>query len=124
MAQRSPIVPIVANVLGFGIPAIAEAVERGKARREARRVSDINAEAEKAGAEAASGLGAMMVAGGTMTGVVDQLGIGAQIMSEMTHLPVELLPDHAPTWVQVAYVAVTVIGFALRQIAPLLKPKN
>jgi hypothetical protein len=124
MAQRSPIVPIVANVLGFGIPAIAEAVERGKARREARRVQEIDAAVQKAGANAASGLGAMLVAGGSATGVADQLGIGAQIMSEMTHLPVELLPDHAPLWVQVAYVAVTVIGFALRQIAPLLQPKD
>lgn len=122
-----PIVPLISNVLGFGIPAIAGAIERAKARKENKALAEVEAAATAAGANAAKSIGSVMAASGASVGVADQMGLGAELIHQMTQVPVELLPDHAPDWVQYAYFGITVIGMVLRFVAnkypkPEVKP--
>lgn len=117
MAAKSPILPILANVLGLGIPAIAEAVERGKAKRANKQAS------ADAGAAAANGLGSLYAGAGAGIGVMDQIGIGREVMHQLTQVPIEALPDTAPEWVQYAYLGVTVAGIILRFIAAKMATK-
>lgn len=117
MSKASPIIPLVSNLLGFGIPAIAEAVERGKARKAQKKASEVEEAAKAAGASAASGLGAIMAGTGISIGAVDQLGAGAQILHSLTSIPMDALPAHAPEWVQYAYFGITLLGVVLRFVA-------
>lgn len=50
-------------------------------------------------------------------GALDQLGAGAQLMSELTSVPVEVLPEHAPPWVQGMYLGVVALSIVLRFMA-------
>jgi len=114
MSKASPIIPLVINALSFGIPAIAGAVERGRARRAEKNALEIQQAGAAAAAEAASKVGTTVATMGASVGALDQAGIGAQIMQAATQVPIEVLPTHAPEWVQYTYLLMTVLGVVVK----------
>ena len=114
MIKASPIIPLVINALSFGIPAIAGAVERGKARRAEKNALEIQQAAAEAAASAASKVGTTAATLGAIVGALDQAGVGAQIMQAATQVPIEVFPAHAPEWVQFTYLAMTILGVVVK----------
>jgi len=117
MSKASPIIPLVTNILSFGIPAIAGAVERGKARKAEKNALEVQRAGQAASAQAASSIGTVMAGAGVVVGSVDQIGLGAELMQAATQVPIEVLPAHAPEWVQWSYLVVTVLGVVVRLLA-------
>jgi hypothetical protein len=134
MSKRNPIIPLVINGLSLGIPAIIEAVEKSKARKAAKRAEKeldeqeleaIASSAADSAGQAAKTIGTSMASIGAAIGAADQVGAGAELMSAITSLPTELLPDHAPEWVQITYMVITVAGLIVRVLAARYhKPAN
>lgn len=132
-SKQFPIIPLLINGLSLGIPALVEAVEKGKAKRKARKLAEelsaqqlevIDVQAAQKGLNAAKGIGSAFAAIGGSVATTDLTGAGASLMSSLTSVPLEALPAFAPEWVQIAYFSLTVAGIVLRFIAQLQAKKT
>ena len=99
-----PVIPLIVQLLTLGIPAIVQAANKKKGERSAR----------EAAARAANTVAGLATGAGVGAATIDQSGVGNDVMSALTNVPIDALPATAPEWVQALYLLTLGLGISAR----------